>query len=563
VRNLLFQVACCTAGLAFLAAPLSAQSGQATLRGMVRDRGGIPQIGASIELLRADSSVAAMAHTDGHGIFTLEHLIPGVYALRATEEAFLPSLREGLRLAANQQTVANLTMSTLFEAVEWLPAERRSATEPQDDWKWTLRATANRPLLRFTDDGPVVVSDEGTAQQGSAIRIRSGAGGRAFGQGGWRSGFAYERDSADGGRVLLLNDGGAAGPGMPAISSVLAAERPLGPHGAVRTAVAYTQMPQVSTAGQTGGLEAVSLRTAETTELSPALVAEFGAEMQAMRGMAPQSFPFASLSWRGAENAVSLTVATAQDAQHAEQLADEDTEIPPVTERGGQLVVEHGLHRELRWNHSWSAGAQATAAVYDDRIDNPVLNGGGAVSFADAGAGMLLLDPIAGALRATGPEYGGPGFLLEGDAPLASWMALSLSLADGAVVMAPAALPRGSDLQQILSGAHGESAQAVSLAAYGKSLRAGTRWRASYRWQPSDALTPVDPFDIGMGDAYLSLFLRQPIHMGRVLPGGMEALFDIRNLLAQGYRPFLTADGSTLFFAQVDRSVQGGIAFTF
>jgi hypothetical protein len=44
---------------------------------------------------------------------------------------------------------------------------------------------------------------------------------------------------------------------------------------------------------------------------------------------------------------------------------------------------------------------------------------------------------------------------------------------------------------------------------------------------------------------------------------GVEARVDLRNLLAEGYQPFLTSDGSHLYFAQAQRCVQGGLAFTF
>ena len=32
---------------------------------------------------------------------------------------------------------------------------------------------------------------------------------------------------------------------------------------------------------------------------------------------------------------------------------------------------------------------------------------------------------------------------------------------------------------------------------------------------------------------------------------------------SEGYRPFLTRDGSTLYFAQSERSIQGGLSFSF
>jgi hypothetical protein len=58
----------------------------------------------------------------------------------------------------------------------------------------------------------------------------------------------------------------------------------------------------------------------------------------------------------------------------------------------------------------------------------------------------------------------------------------------------------------------------------------------------------------------LNLFLRQPIPAMR---GHMEAIIDVRNLLAQGYVPVLGQDGQTVYLVQSARSVRGGLAFTF
>jgi hypothetical protein len=43
----------------------------------------------------------------------------------------------------------------------------------------------------------------------------------------------------------------------------------------------------------------------------------------------------------------------------------------------------------------------------------------------------------------------------------------------------------------------------------------------------------------------------------------MDALIDIRNLLAQGYVPVMGNDGHTVYLVQAARSVRGGVAFTF
>jgi hypothetical protein len=43
----------------------------------------------------------------------------------------------------------------------------------------------------------------------------------------------------------------------------------------------------------------------------------------------------------------------------------------------------------------------------------------------------------------------------------------------------------------------------------------------------------------------------------------MEAIIDLRNLLAQGYIPVVGPDGNVVYLVQSARSVRGGVAFTF
>jgi len=104
VRQQFVQIACSILASAALATPALAQSETASVSGIVRDRHGSPQIDALIQLMRADSSVVAVAHTDARGVFLLEDLLPGVYQLKASDETFLPSLRENLRVIAHHKT---------------------------------------------------------------------------------------------------------------------------------------------------------------------------------------------------------------------------------------------------------------------------------------------------------------------------------------------------------------------------------------------------------------------------------------------------------------------------
>lgn len=182
------------------AAQLSAQQSN-SLSGVIRDSRGAPQAGAVVELLRPDFSVISEVFTDERGRYRIEGLIPGVYEVKVSGAMFLPTLRENLEVLSGTRLVVNLTLNTLYEAFRWLPAKPRQADEPKDDWTWTLRLSANRPLLRLLEDGPLVVvsNGDGTAPELKArVTVRGGESG--FGDGGLHNDFEMERSRTKGGR---------------------------------------------------------------------------------------------------------------------------------------------------------------------------------------------------------------------------------------------------------------------------------------------------------------------------------------------------------------------------
>lgn len=571
MRQQFIQIACSILASAALATPAFPQNETASVSGVVRDRRGAPQIDALIQLMRPDSSVVAIAHTDARGVFLLEDLLPGVYQIKASDESFLPSLRQNLRVLAHRKTVANMTLSTLLDAVQWLPAERRSAAEPDDEWKWTLRSETNRPVLRFSDEGPMMVS-EGSGPKQSRARVTTSGGLRDFGDGGLRHGMEYEGTGARGEHTLLrtslnVTDGLQAG-------YMAAYENELAPGRVVRTVAAYTDMPDL-TGGPygSGRFQSATLRTAETTDLTPVLRTELGNELLAMRLVGAQggtevvSRPFGSLIIHAGDTALEYRVATSRSAQDASALADDETLLPAVAQRDGIATLEHGLHQEIRFRHKSERGATVQIAAFHDRMVNPLVQGSGYISDADALSGDLLVDPVSGVFRTSGNTYAGYGFSAAATVPLTPALAISAALEEGSALEDSYAqsdlAAQERTIEQSLAALHPRLTPAVTVAAQGSLQKTGTYWRTSYRWQATDTVTAVNPYASPAGDAYLSILLRQPIRVGRIFPGGTRAVVDMRNLLAQGYCPFVTPDGSTLFFAQADRSIAGGIAFTF
>jgi hypothetical protein len=181
-------------------------------------------------------------------------------------------------------------------------------------------------------------------------------------------------------------------------------------------------------------------------------------------------------------------------------------------------------------------------------------------------ATQLLNDTASGLVRAAGPAFSSAGMQVTAEHRLPGRSQIRVSYANGsALTLASASQTAGQPigLGQLLALAHARHAQTYSISLSGTLEGSGTRWRATYRWQPETTVTSVASFSDNDAEPYLNLQLRQPIRLRRDGAGGLEALVNLRNLLAQGYQPFLMSDGSLLVFAQSQRGVSGGLAFTF
>jgi len=535
-----------------------------SVSGLVRDSAGVPQIGAQVQLLRPDLSVIASVYTDATGHFTIPSVLPGRYAVKAMGAWFLPSLRENVRVHAN--TVVNLTLNSLYEAMQWLPAEPRTGNAQKDDWAWTLRSAANRPLLRWLEDGPLVVVSEGPGVH-PKLKARLVASGQegAFGESGERITAAVEETPSNSRELLARVD---FAPGTNAgMESMLGFRQDLGFAGSVQSVAAVALHPEMAAAGSEG-LDEAAIRSWETIHLGDEFEAEAGSNQVLARlsGISPDTvatmLPFASVGWRNDNSAIRYRVTTFLPAA----AGDEDTEarswLPAISASDGSLAIEHGLEQELAWERRTDLSGVAVL-VYADRIDNPVIEAMSRFADGNSTSAAVLLDPISGLLHAAGPEFSTAGVAATFEHRLPRGNHFRLSYASGDALVLPSSPPQPASLVQLLAGAHPRLAQTYSLSLSGILDGSGTRWRASYRWQPEETVTQVAPFVANAAEPYLNIHLRQPFHLSRNGSGGFEAIFDLRNLLAQGYRPYLLSDGSLLIFAQDQRSIHAGLAFNF
>ena len=532
----------------------------ASVAGVVRDSSGVPQIGAVVQLLRPDLSVITSVYTNSRGRFAFSAITPGKYAVKAMGSMFLPSLRENVRVQAN--TVVNLTLNTLYEVMQWLPAEPRGADAQKDDWKWTLRSAANRPLLRWLEDGPLVVVSDGRSKPRLKARLLATGGAGTFGEDGQRIGMEVEETPSDSRELLARVE---FEPGSDAsMESMLGFRQELGFAGSVQSVAAVTIHPEVQGAGG-AGLDEATVRTWESINMGDEFQGEVGAA-QVLTRFAHDSpntvasvLPFVTVGWRTGDSTVSYRMATAVPGTQDRSDGEAAAWLPAVSIRDSRLVLERGLHQEIGWERRTDVSG-VSVLFYADTVDNPVIEG---IASRDAAIGPdVLYDGSSGMLRASASGYSTAGVVASVERRLPRGNHIRLSYANGdALVLS--ATQRPTPLSQLVAQAHPKRAQMYSISLSGTLDGTGTRWRASYRWQPEDTLTRVAPYAQSAEEPYLNLHLRQPVYGGHDSARSLDAMIDMRNLLDQGDRPFVLTDGSLLVFAQAQRGVSAGLAFTF
>jgi hypothetical protein len=548
---------------------MMAAASAATVSGVVRDTEGVAQMGAMVEAISAGPGSAGTAFTDMSGRYRIANLEAGQYRLRATAALFVPATRGNLRLSAGMRATVNLTLGMLSDPVAWLPAQRRKADEAGDDWTWTLRSAANRPILRMMGDGSLVLVSSGAreARRGAPMEARaammSGDGG--FGGGGAHAVVALDQAGNDGSDMMMRADVAAADGRAPATEIDAGYERRGTMGGGSRLVVSYASHPEMMSAGGAGGetmgMQTMRMASAEKMQLGDSVDVEAGGTVYAIRtaGTALTAQPFLNVTVHPGEVwAVRYRLATSRDVQDFDGLDSIAAELPVAVACGARLCTESGTHQEIALSRR-AGGGLLQAAVYHDAIARTSIAGTGATGAAELagsnGASGVVVDTATGSFRMLGAGTTANGVSLTLSEPLTVGLWAALEFVSGE------ALETGSEPGP--AGLQATSAEAATVALKGRVLRTGTKLRAAYRWQPRRLATAVGPYDAFSEQAYLSFALRQAVRWGDRLPPGLEATIDVSNLLAEGYEPYLSADGRTLFLAQTPRTIQGGLSFTF
>jgi hypothetical protein len=551
-----------------LALPVLAVDRPGSITGYVRSAAGVPQMGAMVEVL-GTAAYNLRVFTDESGFYSASGLLPGVYSVKAYSTSFLPALREHVGLRPGSSVMVNLKLSGLFEAIQ-LPALRGPADD--DDWKWVLRSASNRPILRMLEDGSLVAASAGDKHNADKHDLKgtlsfvAGSGSGGFGSSSdMNTGFSLERSLFSSGTVALRGNVGYNG-GSP--NTVLRASYSHTMADGSKPEMAFT-MRRLAAPGINGygtALQAMALSASDKFSLGDILELRFGSELQTIQflGRVTAFRPFGSADLHlSPHTVVEYRYTTSEPDSRMEKgfdsaPADLSESGPRVSMASFSSTVERAHHHELSLSHRMG-DTSVQVAMYTDRVADPALTGVGDTS---ADAGDVLPDMYSETFTYRGKELDARGMRVVLERKLASDLTATLDYGYGGVLDLS---KTDVALQDARRETYVRDRHTASAKFSGTLPGAKTRWIASYRWISGQALTPVDMFNqsAGQSDPYLNFFIRQPIPRTGFLPGHMDAVVDIRNLLAQGYVPVMGQDGRTVYLVQSARTVRGGVAFTF
>ncbi|HMF92045.1 MAG TPA: carboxypeptidase-like regulatory domain-containing protein [Candidatus Angelobacter sp.] len=543
------------------------------ISGTVKDSTGTPQMGAVVEIFTSAAALGATVFTDSRGFYTAENLAPGTYYVRVSAVSFLPALRENVGLRAGARVLVNVTLNAMASATQALPARRSVATEP-DDWHWVLRSSANRPVLRAVDQDnnagdPASAAAEQTDDHSLKARVAFFAGSEAggFGSAGdMTTAFALEKSLFGSGTFSFDGNIGASS-GDPAGVLRASYSQDFGTSQHPVFALIYRRFAAPGTFVGNSPVAAVELNSSDRMTVGDFVELQYGAAIQSMEfakritalrpygAVTVHLTPSFVVEYRYSTSEPNTRAAKGFDTAPA----DLSESGPRMALANGEPNIEQAQHQEVSVSRRFGK-TSLQVACYLDHVRNAVLTGAGDPSaysddvLPDIYSGTFSY-AFAGALNTTGARV-----VLE--RKILDDLAATLDYSSGGAVTAESVPGTWQNLAQTLVTRRQQSLGA-KLAGYVPA--SGTRWIASYKWTSGNTVSVVDAFNASPGqtDPYLSLFIRQPLPATSLIPAKMDALVDLRNLLAQGYLPVMGPDGRLVYLVQSARSLRGGVAFTF
>ncbi len=560
------------------------------MAGLVTDAFGVPQMGATVEVLNDTQSVVQTLLSDRHGAFTAENLPFGNYSVRVKMASFLPALRR-VSILPGSRPLLSISLANVFSSIELIylsPNQRRFMSE---DWKWVLRSNASsRPALRLLpDDGqqPGAVSHLAFADTQGLVQVSAGDQGKLSPLGSVADlGTAFAVATSFYGDAQLTVSGNV-GYGMSGTSTTGFETRyspgmtpGISPEVRLSLKQAFLPialgLPNAGVAGGRGTLSTMSASVSDRTMLSDNLELQYGFAFDSVAYFDRLNYlsPYAKLAYRVTPDDL-LQVSYSSGLPPAEMYAP-----PMMTEQQalGSDLQSLALFPRVSVNQGRAQVQRITSyeVGYEKRLGSTRL-GAAAFHSQTRNAGVTMLAP-------GGPVFGvnllpdllSNSYVLHAGnlRSTGGMVSAKQDLGDQFEVMvgfgtftALAAITRNPifDSGNPYSALDGRQRHFAMISASKRMRHAGTFLQTAYQWNSGASATAGHLFVTQryLPQQGLSILIRQPIGSVPGIRGKLEATADLSNLLAEGYVPMKTPDGRHVVLVHSPRSVRGGLSFVF
>jgi hypothetical protein len=600
-RNVLRTVAVIAFGATLISEVSYAASPQkfaGSLVGSVRDTGGIPQMGAIVQLFSRYEKLLEKVITNANGEFGFDSLPPDVYSVRVSLSSFVPALKRNVAVQAGMRSVLAINLASMLSSIELIYSSPQPGTLMSDEWKHVLRATmSTRPVLRLIPGigRRVDISDPSERRQPSTsvfsdtrgmVNVASGETNPydAGTQQDLATSFALATSVFGGNQVQVSGKiGYTSNFEMPSTGFRVSASstKPGSPQ--VKLMMQQISMP-VRTGGLLGGqssnapaLRTMSVTLLERTEIADGIDLEYGASLDSVTFVDRLNYlsPFARVSYRVGDKGL-LAVAYSSGAPPVELLNGRDREIdhelqrditalavlPRVSLRNGAAQIQRTQNVEI--GYTVAVGSRTFAVgVYRETIGNAALTMSAPDGFFSVGD--LLPDLSSNSSVFNIGTFRRYGYTASVTQSLGDDYSATVAYGHGGVLTTDGRTLNTADPNELRGMIDRGQRHWLRGRISGVAPATRTRFSASYEWTDHRSLTPGHVYltQKMYPETGLNIRLRQPLPGLSSLPGRLEASAELRNMLAQGYLPISLSDSRRLLLAHSPRAVRGGVSFIF
>lgn len=577
---------CVALGCLAAAQGWSAEYGRIT--GTVKDAEGNPLLGVTVLLtgptLPGVTAAAEQVITDTHGAFSVEHLKPGWYSIKATAVTRLPVRRDRIRVGPGRTATQDFVLNEIFVPARFHLPQGALATWG-NDWKWVLRTSAStRPVLRYHQASAQSRADKSSAkgkktaaptQRLVAMVPPSAQGDPLADDPGLGSVLAYLRPLSDDADLLVA--GSMTSNGIQGSSLATAIRRNILKGDPTELTLSmhelnFSEAPPLPGSGNFASLnraQGMVVTYSTTRQVADSLRLTTGFEIDYLNSVRDVAVgrPHMELAYQvDPSTSVAVRYGSVRPDSGDETFLERVGELnafPRVTLLNYRPELEQLNHGEVSVDRRLGRSSQAEVAVYEDGFDNTAVWGTGSNQVITALAGDVMPNPATSGMTLNAGNYHSSGIRAQYSRRLNDLIEAAVTYGSGeALAVNPdAAATAASNWRQALRP---ERSRSIAGKVSARVPRSKTQVIASYEWLSGDRVTTVDPYgEANLGvHPYLDLQVRQPLPNIAFLPAHIEAMADFRNLLAQGYVPVGSGE-EALFLAPAYRSFRGGFSVQF